>query len=50
MNDDEPHFAWFISKKLVGFIAVAGIILLLIFSFYKKDFKAIEKEYGGGKG
>ena len=50
MNDDEPHFTWFITKKLAGFVAVAGIILLLIFSFFKKDFKAIEKEYGGGKG
>ncbi|MEP6927140.1 MAG: hypothetical protein ABI834_05860, partial [Ginsengibacter sp.] len=49
MNDDEPNFTWFITKKLAGFVAVAGIILLLIFSFFKKDFKAIEKEYGGGK-
>ena len=49
MNDDEPNFSWFITKKLLGFGLVAGIILLLIFSFYKKDFKAIEKQYGGGK-
>ena len=49
MNDDEPRFSWFIAKKLAGFVAVAGIILLLIFSFFKKDFKAIEKEYGGGQ-
>ena len=49
MNDDEPNFSWFIIKKLLGFVVVAGIILLIIFSFYKKDFKAIEKEYGGGK-
>ena len=49
MNDDEPHFSWFIAKKLTGFVAIAGIILLLIFSFYKKDFNAIEKEYGGGQ-
>lgn len=49
MNDDEPNFSWFIAKKMVGFLAIAGLILLLIFSFYKKDFQAIEKQYGGGK-
>jgi hypothetical protein len=49
MNDDEPNFSWFIIKKLLGFVVVAGIILLIIFSFYKKDFQAIEKQYGGGK-
>jgi protein-glutamine gamma-glutamyltransferase len=49
MNDDEPDFLWFIIKKLVGFTVIAGIILLLIFSFYKKDFQSLEKQYGGGK-
>ena len=49
MNDDEPNFSWFIIKKLLGFAAVVTIILLLIFSLYKKDFQAIEKQYGGGK-
>ena len=48
MNEDEPNFIWFILKKLIGFGIVTGIILLLIFSFFKKDFKAIEKQYGGG--
>ena len=48
MNKDEPNFTWFISKKLIGFGLVAGLVLLLIFSFFKKDFKAIEKQYGGG--
>ncbi len=48
MNKDEPNFTWFISKKLIGFGIVTGIILLLIFAFFKKDFKAIEKQYGGG--
>jgi transglutaminase-like putative cysteine protease len=49
MNDDEPKFSWFITKKIIGFVAIAGIILLLILSFYKKDFQAIEKQYGSGK-
>ena len=50
MNDDEPHFSWFITKKLGGFVLVAGIILFLVLSFFKKDFSAIEKNYGGGNG
>ena len=49
MNDDEPKFTWFITKKMAGFAIVAGIILLVIFSLYKKEFQAIEKQYGGGK-
>ncbi|MEJ7675361.1 MAG: transglutaminase-like domain-containing protein [Chitinophagaceae bacterium] len=47
MNDDEPAFAWFIGRKLIGFALVASLILILIFSFFGKDFKAIEKEFGG---
>ncbi|MEO8412386.1 MAG: transglutaminase domain-containing protein [Ginsengibacter sp.] len=49
MNDDEPKFTWFLTKKIIAFAAIAGIILLLILSFYKKEFQAIEKQYGGGK-
>ncbi len=49
MNDDEPKFAWFITKKMMAFAVIAGVLLLLIFSFYKKDFQSIEKQYGGGK-
>ena len=48
MNNDEPAFAWFIGKKLLGFALVASLLLILIFSFFGKDFKAIEKEFGGG--
>ncbi len=47
MNEDEPNFSWFIIKKLAGFFATAILILVLIFSFYKNDFNAIEKQYGG---
>ncbi|HVZ96306.1 MAG TPA: transglutaminase-like domain-containing protein [Chitinophagaceae bacterium] len=50
MNDDEPVFTWFIIKKLIGFGMVTGIILWILFSFYKKDFNAIEKQFGGAKG
>ncbi len=47
MNEDEPRFSWFIIKKLVAFFGIAILILILIFSFYKKEFTAIEKQYGG---
>ncbi|MDQ6758059.1 MAG: transglutaminase-like domain-containing protein [Bacteroidota bacterium] len=47
MSDDEPAFAWFIGKKIIGFALVSSIILLLIFSLFNKEFKAIEKEFGG---
>ena len=47
MNDDEPAFAWFIGRKLIGFALVASLLLILIFSFFNKEFKAIEKEFGG---
>ena len=48
MNDDEPGFAWFIGRKLIGFAVVAAVLLIIIFSFFNKEFKAIEKEFGGG--
>ncbi len=48
MNDDEPGFAWFIGRKLIGFAILASLLLILIFSFFNKEFKAIEKEFGGG--
>ena len=48
MNDDEPAFAWFIGRKLLGFALVAALLLLGIFTFFNKEFKAIEKEFGGG--
>ncbi|MEP6584196.1 MAG: transglutaminase-like domain-containing protein, partial [Ginsengibacter sp.] len=48
LNDDAPNLTWFIFKKLFAFALVTGIVLLMIFSFFKKDFKAIEKQYGEG--
>jgi hypothetical protein len=47
MNDDEPAFAWFIGKKLIGFGLVASLLLIMILTFFNKEFKAIEKEFGG---
>lgn len=48
MNDDEPAFAWFIGRKLIGFLLVASLLLIMILTFFNKEFKAIEKEFGGG--
>lgn len=47
MNDEEPAFAWFVGRKLIGFGVVASLILILILLFFNKEFKAIEKEFGG---
>lgn len=47
MNDDEPAFAWYIGKKLIGFALVATVLLIMVLSFFNKEFKAIEKEFGG---
>ena len=38
MNDDEPGFAWFIGRKLIGFAVVAAVLLIIIFSFFNKEF------------
>lgn len=47
MNDDEPAFGWFIGKKLIGFGLVCTLLLIMIFTFFNKEFKSIEKEFGG---
>jgi protein-glutamine gamma-glutamyltransferase len=46
MNDDDTAIGWFIAKKLSGFIVLTSVILWLIFSLFRKEFKAIEKEFG----
>ncbi len=50
MNEDEPGFAWFITKRLTGFIALAGIVLFSLLLLFQKEFKEIEKDWGGGQG
>jgi hypothetical protein len=50
MNEDEPHFAWFIIKRMFGFGLVVLVLFLAIFSLFMNDFKAIEKEWGGAQG
>jgi transglutaminase-like putative cysteine protease len=50
MNEDEQGFVWFITKRLLGFIALAGIVLMSLLLIFQKEFKAIEKDWGDGKG
>ncbi|HEX8333114.1 MAG TPA: hypothetical protein VF622_10850, partial [Segetibacter sp.] len=50
MNEDEKGFAWFISKRLVGFMVLAGIVLMSLLIAFQKEFKAIEKDWGSGQG
>ncbi len=50
MNDDEPHFAWFIIKRLTGFVGLSLILLFSLLLIFQKEFKAIEKDWGGSQG
>jgi protein-glutamine gamma-glutamyltransferase len=47
MNEDEKGFGWFITKRLLGFGVVIGLMLLVIFTSFNKEFYAIEKDWGG---
>jgi hypothetical protein len=50
MNEDEPGFGWFLTKRLAGFITLAGVIVLTVLLVFQKDFKALETDWGGGAG
>ncbi|CAN5211487.1 hypothetical protein BH09BAC2_BH09BAC2_09390 [soil metagenome] len=47
MSDEETAMGWFILKRMLMFVTLAGVLLIFIFMFLKTDFKAIEKEFGG---
>jgi protein-glutamine gamma-glutamyltransferase len=49
MSEDENIFIWFLLKRLLGFGLVVLVLLLCIFSIFQKDFKGIEKEWGGSQ-
>lgn len=49
MNEDETHFGWFITKRMLGFSIVVLILLLAILNIFQDDFKAIEKEWGNAQ-
>ncbi len=47
MNEDESGFGSFIAKRMFGFAIILLLILAGVFTLFQKDFKAIEKEWGG---
>ncbi|MFI5141464.1 MAG: transglutaminase family protein, partial [Bacteroidia bacterium] len=49
LNEDEAKFGWFVSKRLASFALLVLLLVIAILTFYKNDFKAVEKEWGGGK-
>lgn len=49
MNEQQKGFALFISKRMIGFGVIIIALLFGIFSVFQKDFKAIEKEWGGSQ-
>ncbi len=50
INNDEKYFSWFVLKRIIGFDIIMIVLLLFVLAFFNKDFKAIEKEWGGGQG
>lgn len=47
MNEDEKGFGWFLLRRLTGFIVIIGVILLVLFTAFKQEFYAIERNWGG---
>ena len=50
MNEDESGFTWFITKRLTGFVTLAGVVLFVLLLIFQKDFKALETDWGGSEG
>lgn len=50
MSKEEKYFSWFVLKRVFGFAIVIAALLVGLFYIFQQDFKAIEKEWGGGKG
>ena len=47
INEDETGFGWFVFKRMAGFTVILLLILAGIFTVFKEDFNAIEKDWGG---
>ncbi len=50
MNEDQRNFAWFITKRLAGFIGFAAVLLFAMLLIFQKEFKSIEQDWGGKDG
>jgi protein-glutamine gamma-glutamyltransferase len=48
MNEDEPSFVWYISKRFLAFATVAGLLIAGLLFWFNKDIEGVEKEWGGG--
>lgn len=49
MNEEEPSFIFFIFKRLGGFVIAVLLLFLLIFTVFKNDFQAVERDWGGSQ-
>ncbi len=49
-NENETQFTFFIGKRLVSFALLIFILLIGLLSYFKSDFQAVEKAWGGAKG
>ncbi len=47
MNEDETGFGWFVFRRMAGFTVILLLILAGVFTVFKPDFTAIEKEWSG---
>ena len=50
MNEDEPLFGWFVTKRILGFIGLASIILISMLLIFQNQFRQIEQDWGGAQG
>lgn len=50
INEDEKRFSFVVFSRMGGFFSFGTLLLIIILLFFKKDFKAIEQEWGGGQG
>ncbi len=50
MNEDEPGFGVFITKRLAGFISLAVVVLISMLLIFQKQFNSIEQDWGGSQG
>ncbi len=50
MNEKEKGFGWFVTKRLMGFMFLAVVLLFSILLFFQKEFKGIEKDWAGKEG
>ena len=50
MNEGVQGFAWFITKRLTGFVFLSVVLLFSLLLLFQKDFKSIEKDWGGREG